>query len=168
MLCYKKNPAGERKSDRKEAEMIYRLHRPNGIPYSRWRIEEFAERITMEIQKGGSVMLLPRDEPYPLTSGFDPGTGEFCLHEIVPLMEGGGFFSIITIPFSGKRSSRGCPLYLPGEGATRKRRIVLPDDRHFVTVAVATDDPDNLLVVEFIYYHPEIPVAHSGFTFSLN
>ena len=147
--------------------MIYLCHsQGGGVPYS-GDLEDremLGATLGAFVERQTPTLLLPGR--YRLTSGF---SGEsFYLHHVEVCPDGRGIFMVLSIRFSAEPDEK-TSLFLPVK-TTEFKRVVLPDQRPFMMVAIRDrDDPGTVYIMDLVYYFPEEEAATvSEFLFSLN
>ncbi|MCH7723348.1 MAG: hypothetical protein IIC76_08470 [Bacteroidetes bacterium] len=109
------------------------------------------------------MMLLPREKPYEIISGFTPELDKAFLIKIVPCMDGSGILELIPVTFK-----RNGGLYLLRSFPDNRETILIPEDQELILVTTASISTGEQKIVDFIYYKPREPVVSAEYQFSVN
>ena len=147
--------------------MIYLCHFEQGVPFHQVKESqtEFGEKLGLAVANKEPQLLRPRERRL-LTSGFVEG--RFFQHTVQVNKSGNhASFTVLSIRFSPALLGRNL-VFLPESKINNFKRVIISDQNPFMAVALPSEEPGLVHIVDLVYYRPSVSKVRSRFHFSLN
>jgi len=132
--------------------MIYLWHSDEGIPFHKGQESqaELGEKLGIAIAEKGPQLLRPKERRF-LTSGF--AEGRFFQHTVQVSKSGDrAFFTILSIRFEAAFLG-GQFVFVPEKDTDNFMRVILPDQRPYMMVALPGEEPNMVRIVDLVYHY---------------